>query len=111
RRVPEGCRNKTLFSCCLKWFAFGVPFEQVLILANDFNQHQAESPMPESEVVKTVGSAARYEAEGRNWAGRGGRLDVPSEIPERLTGHRYGGDAALLYLKLRKAHWRRDEFA
>jgi hypothetical protein len=70
-----------------------------------------DEPLSDDEVVKTAQSAWRYQEEGRNWVGGRSHIGTDAVEMDALKQHSFGGEALLLLLHLRLAHWKHPTFA
>jgi hypothetical protein len=78
--------------------------DKLLEEARRINGTDLETPLPDGEVIKTAGSAWKYQQDGKNWAGTKGVAQLSYEELMRLARPRSGGDAALLVALLRTQH-------
>jgi hypothetical protein len=115
RSVRRGVRNRHLFRALLRHAPYCDDHDALLDVARTIAAEQFVSdpldPFDGDEIEKTVRSAWRYETEERNWVGRRSFIRVPAEDIAVIESHPHGADMALLYLRLRRAHWDRPIFA
>jgi hypothetical protein len=115
RSVRRGVRNGHLFRALLRHAPYCDDRDALLDVARTIAAEQFVSdpldPFDGDEIEKTVRSAWRYETEERNWVGRRSFIRVPAEDIAVIDSHPHGADMALLYLRLRRAHWDRPIFA
>lgn len=115
RAVRPGYRNRILFRSLLQHAPHCDSCEALIDVAHTIVDEQfvidAQNPFDNSEIEKTARSAWRVEVEGRNWVGRVARIQTHADELEALARHAWGADMILLLLKLRHAHWDREQFA
>jgi DNA-binding XRE family transcriptional regulator len=105
RAIEVGHRNDMLFKRLLREARHVDCPEDLIDIARTFNDNLLD-PLPDSEVVKTAGSAWRYEARGDNWAGRSARFEVTLDDLDAFEGD---SDAIVLDAYLRLHHSARDK--
>src|SRR5262249_23013318 len=110
RAVKRGHRNDVLFRSLLRHAKACDEPEALYDVAATLNA-DFEPALSSAEVEKTVVAAWKYEIEGRNWVGKERRVYMLKSEWEALAAQRNGSDGVLLFLKLRMAHWGRDQFA
>jgi hypothetical protein len=115
RAVRTGRRNKTLFQRLLRHAPHcddpDALIDVARTIAADHFVDDPLDPFDDAEIEKTARSAWKYETEGRNWAGRAGRIHVTADEIAAFAEHPNGANMALLLLILRRAHWSRPVFA
>lgn len=106
-KVPEGQRNRTLFSALI---ATAADFSDPIVLydyAFDLNQKLCAVPLPKNELQATVNSVWRYRTENRLY--RKHEQTVPVSY-QRIKGFMYSEPrAAVLYLDLLANHFEPDK--
>jgi hypothetical protein len=109
RAVAEGRRNTVLFRLLLKQVRHCDDLATLedcarTIVADQFEQ--GSDPFTDAETRDVAASAWKYEAEGKNWAGREQRLIVPVSTIDALDA-----EPLKFLLTLRARHWGRPHFA
>lgn len=74
--IPEGQRNDTLFRIAGRLRGDGHGYEAIVAHLRRINAERCRPPLPDAEVVKIAGSAARYEPNPK--------LIVPGHAPQRF---------------------------
>lgn len=114
RAVRKGRRNASLFRSLLRAARHCDELDALLDVAHTIAADQfvydPHDPFGQPEIEKTARSAWKYETEGRNWAGRAARIEVPAEEIATFISHGHGADMALLFLVLCRANWDRRQF-
>jgi Primase C terminal 1 (PriCT-1) len=108
--VREGARNNVLFAMLLRHARGCDDIKGLCDAARTINA-DFDPPLGDTEVLKTVLSAWKYEEGGRNWAGKEPRVYTLKSEWERLVAHPNGGEALFLCQHLRFCHWAHDTFA
>jgi hypothetical protein len=87
--------------------AHGMSLNEIAAIADDHNRRLKE-PMAEAEVSKIVQSVLEYERNGMHFVGIGKAMLLFHDLYDRLEDH---VDALSLFLRLKRVHWHRDQFA
>jgi hypothetical protein len=108
--VPDGERNTSLFSFCMKEVAktrgCGTEEERLELLikeAVDFNA-RCEPPLSERRVMTTVASAWGYEQRGDNWFGSGSWRPLPREEALQMILKEADAFRLCCFLQLHQSH-------
>jgi len=104
RATGVGSRNDTLFRFLLRNANRCADFDALLGVAIEHNS-TFDSPLPETEVVRTAKSAWQYRECDRIWSKGAGRVAISAAEIAALGGH---GDALLLLAFLRLQHGARN---
>ena len=103
--VREGLRNDQLFRHCMKCAAQAESLDEVIKEAHSFNARCLPA-LEEREVVRTAGSAWKYEVQGLNRYGRHGAWFPLDELESLITDQ----DALVLLAYLRAYNGPRSRF-
>lgn len=89
KNAKSGNRNQTIFRFASGDCGRGVPYDICLDEARKINERYCDPPLDDSEVVKTVQSAYKYEPDAVTIFGDAGTVDENGEflpkLPEELT--------------------------
>lgn len=108
-RVHEGKRNNTLWRFCMRAAHSCDSEAQLLEQARQYAAETFTPSLPDSEIIKVVGSAWRKTARGENYVGSKSsyvRIDS-DEINELMAANQ---DSLLLLMLLRNYHRDRERF-
>ena len=70
-----------------------------------------DPPLADDEFERVIASAWSYEAKNENWVGQEQNVRIPISQLNTLASFPNGGDATLLVMKLKAAHWDGSSFA
>ena len=99
-----GERNNQLFKQLLQQAPSCDTIEDLHDIAHTLNGYEFDDPLPGQEVDKTVRSAWKYQVEDKNWVGRKPRIILTEKEWGQFAAHKKGGDALILYCKLKSSH-------
>lgn len=101
-----GSRNSDLWRSCMVKARSCSDFEDLVAFANVKNHLALVEPLPDAEVLGIAISAWKYQVDGKNWFGTGGRIVINHEDIDGLMNTH--PDAFLLLTKLQRHHWNRE---
>ena len=104
--VESGRRNNTLFMFAMQAAKACESEPELLDKARSFAADSFDQPLPEAEIVRTVGSAWGYTIRGENYAGAPHTRLLNMDIDALVDTP----DALLLYTILKRNNALRDEF-
>src|SRR5207244_539347 len=108
KSLSEGQRNHALFRHALRHARHVDDEDTLLDVVRTENEHACAPRLPDTEVVRLVRSAWRYQVEGRNLVGGKVVLASFNEIEDLASAH---PDAFALLMMLRRFHNDRAEFS
>jgi hypothetical protein len=110
RAVKEGRRNNTLFKSLLHQVKHCDDFETLLDVAQSISA-DFDPPLSNAEVQKIALSVWNLEGAGKNWVGTEQKLYVSVSELDALEAQRGAAIGLQLFLKLRRLHGDRAQFA
>ena len=102
--IGEGQRNNSLWIACMKAAPSCQSLDSLQRFARSLNESGEWSPLPATEVERTVGSAWKCQIEGRN--GFAGERFVQTDMAAHIA-LKANPDAYYIYQLLRAEHWGR----
>lgn len=102
--IVEGLRNATLFQAALR-YAKGAPDVQTLRAHVEAVNATFDPPLDRGEIERLLQSAWKYQTSGNNWVGKEQQVQMPISQLNALTAFPNAGNATLLALNLKAAHW------
>jgi hypothetical protein len=106
-QVGPGNRNNALFRLALREARHCDDLTSLIDVISGFNGQLLIS-LDESEVTKIAKSAWGYQVRGENWVGHEARAIIQASEIDLVARARNGGDALLVYVRLRTANGARD---